>query len=137
MLPDLPEVEEILAGPDGLLAGATGPLLLLIGSTSAPEGVRALAERLHTETDGRVRVVDCPVSGGPEGAQAGSLSIMPGGEPTDLELATRVLEPCGRPVPLGPLGAGQVAKACNQLIVGSTILALVRPRCWPTAPAWT
>lgn len=124
MLPDLPEIEDVLAGTDGLLAGVTGPLLLLIGSTSSPDGVRALAERLAKETGSQVRVVDCPVSGGPEGAEAGTLSIMLGGAGPELELAERVLGPCGRPVPLGPLGAGQVAKACNQLIVGSTILAL-------------
>ncbi|WP_407358000.1 NAD(P)-dependent oxidoreductase [Microbacterium sp. LTA6] len=123
MLPDLPQLEELLDGEDGLLAG-TGDLLILIGSTSSAPGIRALADRLHTQSDGRVRVVDCPVSGGEDGAQAGTLSIMLGGDEEDAERAAEILTACGRPVHLGPLGAGQVAKACNQLVVSATILAL-------------
>lgn len=126
MLPDLPQLELALDGPDGLLAGLGGDdrLLVLIGSTSSAPGVRALAERLGAETDDRVRVVDCPVSGGVDGATAGTLSIMLGGEPEDAERAAALLAPCGTPVHLGPLGAGQVAKACNQLVVAATITAL-------------
>ncbi|WP_157155689.1 NAD(P)-dependent oxidoreductase [Diaminobutyricimonas sp. LJ205] len=123
MLPDLPEVEQVLAGPDGILAAGT-ELLLLIGSSSSPSGVRELAARLADETDGRVRVVDCPVSGGEDGARLGTLSIMLGGADEDVARAAAVLEACGTPVHLGPLGAGQVAKACNQMIVSATILAL-------------
>ena len=122
-LPDLPDLEGILDGPDGLLAGA-GDLLLMIGSTSSAPGVRALADRLGTQTHGRVRVVDCPVSGGEDGARAGKLSIMIGGDDEDATRAAAILAPCGTPVHLGPLGAGEVAKACNQLVVASTILAL-------------
>lgn len=123
MLPDLRELEEVLAGSDGLLADA-GDLLLLIGSTSSAPGVRALAERLHASSGGRVRVVDCPVSGGVDGAAAGTLSLMLGGDVDDAARAARVLAPCGTPVHLGPLGAGEVAKACNQLVVAATIMAL-------------
>ncbi|KAB1658050.1 NAD(P)-dependent oxidoreductase [Pseudoclavibacter chungangensis] len=124
MLPDLPQVEDVLQGESGLLAGVTDPLLLLIGSTSSPTGVRELAARLADETDGRVHVVDCPVSGGEDGAKAGTLSIMLGGDADDAAEAARLLAPCGRPVHLGPLGAGEVAKACNQMVVSATILAL-------------
>lgn len=123
MLPDLPELTPLLEGEDGLLAGA-GELLLMIGSTSSPVAVRALDADLRSRTDGRVRVVDCPVSGGEEGARAGTLSIMLGGTEEDTTLASRLLAPCGTPVRLGPLGAGEVAKACNQLVVGATALAL-------------
>lgn len=123
MLPDLPELETLLDGPDGLLAG-TRDLLVMIGSTSSATGVRALAARVHAETQRRVRIVDCPVSGGVDGAAAGTLSIMIGGEDADAKRAARLLAPCGTPVHLGPLGAGEVAKACNQLVVASTILAL-------------
>ncbi|WP_285138176.1 NAD(P)-dependent oxidoreductase [Microbacterium sp. lyk4-40-TSB-66] len=121
MLPDLPQLEEHLDGPDGLLAGVGDrDFLLMIGSTSSPVGVRDLAGRLP---DG-IRVVDCPVSGGEDGAKAGTLSIMLGGDETDTDRATALLAPCGTPVRLGPLGAGEVAKACNQMVVAATILAL-------------
>lgn len=123
MVPDLSNVRDVLAGPDGLLAGVTDELLLIISSTVSPEGVRELGAELKESTGGKVRVVDTPVSGGEEGAVAGSLSIMVGGESPDVELAIRILGPCGIPVHLGPLGAGQVAKACNQLIVAAGLLA--------------
>lgn len=123
MLPDLPELEDALAGHDGLLSGA-GDLLLLVGSTSSPTGVRDLAARLHRESDGRIRVVDCPASGGVDGATAGTLSVMIGGTDADAAVAAALLAPCGTPVHLGPLGAGEVAKACNQLVVAATITAL-------------
>lgn len=123
MLPDLPQVEEVLEGPTGILAAGT-ELLIMIGSSSSPTGVRVLAARLADETDGRVRVVDCPVSGGEDGAKGATLSIMLGGEPDDVARASSILAACGRPVHLGSLGAGEVAKACNQMIVSATILAL-------------
>ena len=123
MLPDLPELEAVLAGDDGLLAGA-GELLIMVGSTVSPTGLRELAERLASESEGRVRVIDSPVSGGEDGAKAGTLSIMLGGPDDEVATATSILNACGRPVHLGPLGAGEVAKACNQMIVSSTILAL-------------
>lgn len=123
MLPDLPQLEAALDGPDGILA-AERPLLLLVASTSSPTGVRDLAERLERETAGRVRVVDCPVSGGVDGATRGALSIMLGGSEADAADAAVALAPCGTPVHLGPLGAGQVAKAANQLVVGATMLAI-------------
>ncbi len=123
MLPDLPQVEEVLAGEDGLLADA-GDLLIMIGSTSSATGVRELDERVRAASGGRVRVLDCPVSGGEDGAEAGTLSIMVGGTPEDAALAAELLAPCGTPVHLGPLGAGEVAKACNQMVVAATILAI-------------
>lgn len=120
MLPDLPQLEQALDGPDGILA-AQRPLTLLIGSTSSPTGVRALAERLAPHG---IAVADCPVSGGEDGARAGTLSIMIGGDDATARVASEVLSACGTPEHLGPLGAGEVAKACNQMIVASTILAL-------------
>jgi 2-hydroxy-3-oxopropionate reductase len=124
MVQDLPQVEEVLAGTDGLLAAEPDDLLLVISSTSSPTGVRRLGERLTRESHGRVRVVDAPVSGGPDGAEAGNLAIMVGGEDQDARRAMAVLEACGRPVHFGPLGSGEVAKACNQLIVSAAALAL-------------
>jgi 2-hydroxy-3-oxopropionate reductase len=122
-LPDLPQLEELLEGDDGVLADP-GDLLILVGSTSSAPAVRELAARLHARSNGRVRVVDCPVSGGVDGAIAGTLSIMLGGAADDAAVAASVLAPCGTPVLLGPLGAGEVAKACNQMVVSATILAL-------------
>lgn len=125
MLPDLPQLEQALDGPDGMLAGADGgELLVLVGSTSSATGVRALAGRLSAASDGRARVADCPVSGGVDGADAGALSIMVGGDAADAARAAHLLDPCGRAVHLGPVGAGEVAKACNQLVVAATITAL-------------
>jgi 2-hydroxy-3-oxopropionate reductase len=124
MLPDLPEVEGVLSGPEGILASAPDELLLMVGSTSSPVGVQELSERLDRDSAGRVRVVDTPVSGGRDGAEAGSLSIMMGGADADVARALPVLSACGTPVHLGPIGSGQVAKACNQMIVAATVLAL-------------
>ena len=124
MLPDLPQVEEMLNGPDGILAAEPEDLLLIISSSSSPVGVSELAARLAQTTSGAVRIVDAPVSGGVDGAEAGTLSIMVGGAERDVVEASAVLTACGNPVHLGPLGSGQVAKACNQMIVASTILAL-------------
>lgn len=120
MLPDLPEVELVLAGPDGLLAGVTEPTTLVICSTSSASGLRDLAARLAP----LITVVDAPVSGGEEGAINGTLSIMVGGEAVDVERVLPVLAPMGTAVHLGPLGSGEIAKYCNQMIVAASILAL-------------
>ncbi len=123
MLQDLSQLEPLLDGPDGLLAGVSAPTVLVVSSTVAPEDVRALAERVGPATGGLLRVVDAPVSGGEAGAQAGTLSIMVGGDDA-VAKAIPVLEACGTPVHCGPLGAGEVVKACNQMIVGITMAAL-------------
>lgn len=124
MLPDLPQVEQVLDGSDGILAGITDDTVLVISSTSSASGVRELAERVRTATDGKLAVVDAPVSGGEDGAIAGTLSIMVGGDDADVQRVLPVLAALGNPVHLGPLGAGEIAKFCNQLIVASTIMAL-------------
>lgn len=123
MLPDLPQIEPLLDGEDGLLAG-TEPLVLAVGSSVSPVRVREVGERVRGSTAGRVRVIDCPVSGGEEGAVAGTLSIMVGGEEEAVVAATPALATMGRPIHLGPLGTGSVAKACNQMVVAATVLAL-------------
>lgn len=124
MLPDVPPLVALLDGPDGLLAAAPTERLLLVGSTSSPDGVRRLHERTTAATGGSLRVLDVPVSGGVEGAEAGTLAIMVGGDPRDAERADGMLRILGRPTLLGPLGSGQVAKACNQAVVAATIIAL-------------
>lgn len=124
MVPDLPQVEELLDGPNGIVAGISTPTVLVIGSTSSPDGVRGLDRRLSDATDGLLRVVDAPVSGGEDGAIAGTLSIMVGGDHDSVDAAWPILSSFGAPVYLGPLGSGEVAKACNQLIVAATMMAL-------------
>lgn len=123
MLPDLPQLEPMLEGPDSLPA-AGRELLVMVGSTSSAVRLRELAERVGEASDGRVELMDTPVSGGVEGAAEGTLSIMAGGTPEQADRARRALSPCGTVHHLGPLGAGQVAKACNQLVVAATMLAL-------------
>lgn len=123
MVPDLPDVERLLRGPDGLLAGH-GPLVVAVGSTVSAVGVRRLAEAVERDSGGRVHLIDCPVSGGEEGAIAGTLAIMVGGEAAPVAAAMPFLGLLGRPVHLGPAGSGAVAKACNQMIVAATVLAL-------------
>ena len=124
MLPDLPQVDDVLEGPEGLLAGVSRETLLIISSTSSASGLRQLQDRLTVATDGNVTIVDAPVSGGEDGAIAGTLSIMVGGEVADVQRARPVLSTMGNPVHLGPLGSGEIAKFCNQLIVASTIMAI-------------
>jgi len=124
MLPDLPQLREMLSGAHGIIAGIQRPTILVIGSTSSPEGVRTLAVELAEATGGLLHVIDAPVSGGADGAATATLSIMAGGAHEDFAAVEPVLTTMGSPVLLGPLGSGQVAKACNQMIVASTMLAL-------------
>lgn len=114
MLPDLEQVQEVLR--DRLRPGQ----VVVVMGTVSPVGVREWAAGL----DG-VAVVDAPVSGGTVGALEGTLSVMVGGEPDDVERVRPVLEPmASRVVHLGPLGSGQLAKACNQIVVATTLTAL-------------
>jgi 2-hydroxy-3-oxopropionate reductase len=119
MLPDGPDVEEVVLGRDGIFANAKPGMLYLDCSTIAPDSARRLAR----EGAGRgIRVLDAPVSGGEAGAIEASLSIMVGGDATDAERARPVLEAMGGTVVhVGPHGAGQTVKAANQLIVAGTI----------------
>lgn len=128
MLPDLPPLVDLLDGPDGLLAGwadrthgGDRPLLVVM-STVSPVDVVDMGRRLAE--DG-VRLVDAPVSGGPDGAQERTLSIMVGGESPDVEWVAPVLRIMGSTVRhMGPLGAGSLTKACNQTVVAATLAGL-------------
>lgn len=124
MLGDAPQILDVLNGPDGIAAGITAPATLVICSSISAGDARRIAARADELTGGLLRTIDAPVSGGEEGAIAGNLSIMAGGDPEDYARAAPVLQACGRPVLLGPLGAGSVAKACNQLIVAATVMAI-------------
>jgi len=122
MLPDGPDVESVVLGPDGVLAGARPDLLLIDMSTIAPTSAR----RISDEAERRgARALDAPVSGGDVGARAGTLSIMVGGAARDLERARPVLDNLGTTIThCGPSGAGQVVKACNQIVVALTLAAV-------------
>lgn len=122
MLPDLPQVEEVLHRDDGLLAGMGPGSVLVVMGTVSPVAVRGLGARLEPAG---VAVVDAPVSGGDVGAEGATLSIMVGGSPEEVARVRPYLETMGTTVDhLGPLGAGQLAKACNQIVVAATLTAL-------------
>ncbi len=126
MLPDLPQVRDVVDRPGGLrdgwvAAGVADPVLVVM-STVSPVDVQAWASELAA--DG-IRLVDAPVSGGVEGAAAGSLSIMVGGAESDVAAVRPLLEAMGTTVRhLGPVGAGSLTKTCNQIVVGGTLNAL-------------
>lgn len=122
MLPDSSDVEAVVLGQDGVAEGAREGMLLVEMSTIAP----ATSRRLH-ETLGQrgVDAIDAPVSGGQAGAESGELSIMVGGSDESVKRAWPILEVLGGAVThIGPPGAGQVAKAANQIVVALTIQAV-------------
>ncbi|WP_138732530.1 NAD(P)-dependent oxidoreductase [Modestobacter excelsi] len=126
VLTDLADVEAVLDGEDGLIAGwaAAGVVrpILVVHGTVSPVGVAALAERLAAIS---IDVVDAPLSGGVAGAESGALSVMVGGAPDAVSRSWPVLSLVGSTVRhLGPPGSGEVAKACNQVVVAGTIGAL-------------
>jgi len=122
MLPGPPEVEEVVAGEEGLLEGAREGSLIVDMSTSSPLLARQLA-RMARERG--VRMLDSPVSGGDVGARDGTLSIMVGGEDEDFQRARSLFEVMGETVVhVGGAEAGQVVKACNQIVVALVIEAV-------------
>jgi 2-hydroxy-3-oxopropionate reductase len=122
MLPGPPEVEVVVAGNDGLLAGAGEGDLIVDMSTSSPELARKLALAAHERG---ASMLDAPVSGGDVGAIEGTLSIMVGGPEEGFERARPLFDAMGKTVThVGPSGAGQVVKACNQIVVALTIEAV-------------
>jgi 3-hydroxyisobutyrate dehydrogenase len=119
---DTPDVEAVLFGPDGVVAGARPGTLVIDCSTIAPSGSWDFAARL-AEHD--IRLVDAPVSGGSEGARNATLTIFVGGDAADVERARPVLGAMGRTVThVGPIGAGQAVKAVNQVILAGTYLGV-------------
>jgi 2-hydroxy-3-oxopropionate reductase len=122
MLPDTPDVEQVAGGTDGLLAAGRSGLLVIDMSTIDPIATREIAARFQQLGAG---YVDAPVSGGEQAAIDGALSIMVGGSDDDVARAMPILEALGKTIThIGGVGAGQVAKAANQLVVGMTIQAV-------------
>ncbi|GAB5078484.1 NAD(P)-dependent oxidoreductase [Arthrobacter sp. AD-310] len=127
MLPDLPFIEDAASGL--LEAWRTDPpaagTLVVVMSSVSPVGVQAFGAAVSEASAGNASVLDAPVSGGTDGAQRGTLAIMVGGTQEDFGRARPAFEAMGTTVKLlGGLGAGSLAKACNQLVVGTTTAAL-------------
>jgi 3-hydroxyisobutyrate dehydrogenase len=119
---DTPDVEAVLFGEDGLASGLAAGSLVIDCSTISPAASRAFGERLR---EAGVGFVDAPVSGGSEGAQKGSLTIMVGGSEEDVTRARPLLETMGSSIThMGPVGAGQTTKAVNQVILSGVYLGV-------------
>ncbi len=122
MLPDSPDVEAVVLGKNGVLEGAKKGLLLIDMSTISPVMTRKIAAEIEKAG---VQMLDAPVSGGDKGAIAGTLSIMAGGDVNDFNRALPVFEAMGKTIRhCGPVGSGQIVKACNQVVVALVIEAV-------------
>ncbi|WP_405059476.1 3-hydroxyisobutyrate dehydrogenase [Kribbella sp. NBC_01505] len=122
MLPSGKHVLDVYQGEDGLLAATPSGALFVDCSTIAVADARAAAELVVASGH---RALDAPVSGGVVGATAGTLTLMVGARPEDLEAVREVLEPmAGRIVHCGDPGAGQAAKICNNLILGISMIGV-------------
>jgi 2-hydroxy-3-oxopropionate reductase len=124
MLPDGPDVEQVLTADEGVFAGLQAGTIIIDMSTIAP----ATARRMANQASARgATYLDAPVSGGEIGAIDGTLSIMIGGDADAVEAVRPILEGMGNPeriIRIGDSGAGQICKACNQLVIGGTLAAV-------------
>ena len=122
MLPDSPQVEEVLVGEEGVFEGVKEGALIVDTSTISPVITEELAARAKEKG---ASMLDAPVSGGDVGAIEGTLSIMVGGSDEDFQRARPLFEAMGKTVThVGGSGAGQVVKAANQIVVALTIEAV-------------
>lgn len=121
-LPDSPDVEKIVLGENGIIEGAHEGLIFIDNSTIKPETARSLAAALEKVG---VLALDAPVSGGDIGARDGTLTIMVGGPQAAYDKAIPLFEAIGKAhVLVGESGAGQIAKVCNQIIVGAQMVGM-------------
>lgn len=119
---DTPDLEAVVLGDSGIIHGAPAGAILIDMSTVSPSATRRIGAELAKKG---IRMLDAPVSGGSEGAQKGTLSIMIGGEAADVEKAMPVLSAMGKNIThVGPAGAGQLTKAINQIIISGTYLSV-------------
>ncbi|WP_026154966.1 NAD(P)-dependent oxidoreductase [Thiolinea disciformis] len=122
MVSDTPDVEAILLGKDGVITQGKAGLLVIDMSTISPVATQKIAADLAKQG---IRFLDAPVSGGEAGAIAGTLTIMVGGKTEDFEQALPVLAAMGKTIThIGEHGAGQMVKACNNLIIAQTVVAI-------------
>lgn len=121
-VPDTPDVEAVVAGPDGILAGAASGLLVIDTSTIAPAAARSLAERAAARG---VAFLDSPMSGGEQGAIAGTLSLMVGGDREAFDRAAPIFAAIGKTATyMGGPGQGQMTKLVNQVVGAATLAAV-------------
>jgi len=121
-LPDSPDVEEVALGEDGIIDGAHNGLIFVDNSTIKPETARKISRNLGERG---VQSLDAPVSGGDIGAQQGTLAIMVGGPKEILEKVLPIFEVVGSKIThVGESGAGQIAKAANQVMVAAQMVAM-------------
>lgn len=122
MLPDSPQVEEVYTGANGVLEGVHEGQLAIDMSTISPLVAQSVAQQLAQHG---VKMLDAPVSGGDKGAIAGTLSIMVGGDEATFERCMAIFQAMGKTiVRVGESGAGQIVKACNQIVVALTFEAV-------------
>jgi 2-hydroxy-3-oxopropionate reductase len=121
-LPDSPDVEKVVLGENGIYEGAHAGLVYVDNSTIKPATARTIAARLAEKG---AFALDAPVSGGDIGAKNGTLAIMVGGDAGALEKVMPVLMTMGKTVThVGEAGAGQIAKAANQIMVAAQMVAM-------------
>ena len=121
MVPDSPDVELVLEGPDGVFSAMQAGTIIIDMSSIVPGIARRLADRARALGGA---MLDAPVSGGESGAVQGTLSIMVGGEAADFAAVKPILDVMGNPekvVHVGESGAGQMCKLCNQMVIGGTL----------------
>lgn len=122
MVPMTNDVEDVLVGKHGIIHTARPGTIVIDMSTISATITKRIAKQL---ADKHIEMLDAPVSGGEQGAISGELSIMVGGKATTLEKVRAIFEVLGkRIVHIGDHGAGQVAKACNQIVIAGTVLAV-------------
>jgi 3-hydroxyisobutyrate dehydrogenase len=115
-------MQSILVGEDGVIHGVEPGAVVVDMSTVSPEATREVGAQFEAKG---VKMVDAPVSGGPEGANQGTLAIMIGGDEADVQKVWPVLDAMGKTLThVGPLGAGQLTKAINQILISGTYLAM-------------
>ena len=121
-LPDSPDVEKVALGENGIIAGAHPGLIMIDNSTIKPATARKIAAALAAVG---VEALDAPVSGGDIGARNGTLTVMVGGSAAALEKVMPVLQAMGKTIThIGEPGAGQIAKAANQIMVAAQMVAM-------------
>lgn len=122
-LADTQVVQQVVFGAQGIVEGARPDQLLVDHSSLDPAATRQMATELASRTG--MRWVDAPVSGGVAGAEAGTLAIMAGGQAEDIERIRPIMAHLGqRLTHMGPVGAGQVTKVCNQMLVACNALVI-------------